>query len=127
MGKNREKIEEMKVSHKQIAKAFSNGNFKITYPFLADNIEWKVIKNFECNGKKEVIEQCDETAKYFASISTDFKQSGVIENKNKVVITGTAELSKNTKRIAFISACDVYQFNNSGQLQKITSYCLVEK
>jgi len=117
----------MELTQKQIAEAFSTGNFEETYPYLSENIEWRVIKNFERKGKKEAIEQCEKTAKYFASITTDFKQLDVIESSNKVVITGTAELSKNGKRIEFISACDVYDFNDETQLQKITSYCLVEK
>lgn len=117
----------MDLTQKQIAESFSRSDFERTYPYLSENIEWKVIKNFECKGKKEVIAQCEKTAKYFASITTDFKQLNIIENENKVAVTGTAELSKNGERIEFISACDVYEFDNNKMLRKITSYCLVEK
>ena len=117
----------MDLTKKEIAELFSRGDFERTYPYLSEKIEWNVIKNFECKGRKEVIEQCEKTAKYFESITTDFKQLDVIENDNKVAITGTAELSENGKRIEFISACDVYEFDNNEMLQKITSYCLVEK
>lgn len=117
----------MDLTQKEIAESFSKGNFERTYPYLSEEIEWNVIKNFECKGKKEVIEQSEKSAKYFASITTDFKQLDVIENDNKVVVTGTAEFSKNGKRIEFISACDVSEFDDNKMLQKITSYCIVEK
>ena len=117
----------MDLTQKEIAESYSKGDFERTYPYLSENIKWNVIKNFKCNGKKEVLVQCEETTKYFASISTDFKQLDVIENKNKVVVTGTAELFNNGKRIEFISACDVYEFNDKKILKNITSYCLVEK
>lgn len=107
--------------------SFSKGDFEKTFLYLSEEIVWSVIKNFECNGKREVTEQCAKTAKYFASITTDFNQLEVIENEKNVVITGTAELSENGNRIEFISACDVYTFDESKLLKNITSYCLVEK
>lgn len=117
----------MELTQNEISEAFSSGNFEETYPYLAEDIEWNVIKNFQIRGKKEIIEQCEKTAKYFASITTDFKQIVVIANNNHVAITGTAELSENENRIEFISSCDVYEYNDQNQLQKITSYCLVDK
>ena len=116
----------MQLTQKQIAQAFSSGNFQSTYPYLSKHIQWSVINNFECIGKKEVIAQCDKTTIYFASISTEFKQIDVIECDTKVVITGTADLSKNGTHIEFISACDVYEFSTDTMLLKITSYCLIE-
>ena len=117
----------MELTQKEIAEAFSRGDFKKTYVYLSEKIEWNVIGNFECKGKKEAIEQCEKTAKYFTSITTDFKQLDIIQNRDKVVLTGIAELSKNGKRIEFISACDVYEFEDKQILKKITSYCIVKK
>ena len=117
----------MDLTQKEIAESFSRGDFERSYPYLSENIEWNVIKNFECKGKKEVIAQCEKTAKYFASITTYFNQLSVIENDKKVALTGTAEFSKNGKRIEYISACDVYEFDDKKMLRKITSYCVVEK
>lgn len=121
------KEHKMILTQKQIAEAFSSGDFEKTYPYLSDNIRWHVIKNFVCQGKKEVVEKCEQTATYFASMTTDFKQLDVIQSSNKVVVTGSAELAENGKRVELISACDVYEFNENDMLQKITSYCLVEK
>lgn len=115
----------MKLHRKQIAEAFSTGNFKLTYPYLSDHIKWHVINNFTCKGRKEVIAQCEKIAAYFASISTDFKEIDLIKSGTKVVITGTAELSKNGKRFELISACDVYEFDSENRLQSIASYCVI--
>jgi len=117
----------MDLTQREIAQSFSKGDFEQTYPYLSEKIEWNVINNFLCKGKKEVIDQCKKSTEYFASITTDFEQLDVIDATNKVVVTGTAELSKQGKRIEFISACDVYEFNDNNMVQKITSYCLVEK
>ena len=115
----------MNFTQKQIAEAFSSGDFALTYPYLSEDIEWSVINNFMCKDRDEVIAQCEKTAVYFASITTSFTKLDLIESDTRVVITGTAELSKNGRRIEFISACDIYKFDTGQILQKITSYCLV--
>lgn len=117
----------MALTQQEIAKSFSKGDFERTYSYLSETIEWNVIKNFKCNSRDEVVQQCEITTGYFASITTDFKQLEIIENENKVVITGTAEFLKNGKRIEFISSCDIYEFKDDNMLQRITSYCIVEK
>lgn len=116
----------MNHTQKQIAEAFSGGNFELTYPYLSENIEWNVIGDFNLKGKQNVIEKCEETAGYFKSVTTNFKMLNIIEDKNRVVINGTAEFTKNGKLAAFVSACDVYEFNDENKLQNITSYCIVE-
>ncbi len=50
-----------------------------------------------------------------------------MKNQNKVVILGTAEFSRNVKQIEFMSACDIYEFDIDHMLQKVTSYCVIEK
>lgn len=117
----------MTLTQQEIAESFSMAAFEKTYDYLSENIEWKVIKNFECKGKSEVMQQCEKISQYFASITTNFKLLAIVEQYNKVVITGTAQLSRDGKRIEFISSCDVYEFSTEKMLQKITSYCLVEK
>lgn len=116
----------MHVTKKQIAESFSNGNFEFTYPHLSDQVEWHTISTFDCKGKTAVIVQCEKAASYFASITTYFRQINLIEDNNNVVITGTAEFYRNAKRIEFISACDVYEFDSDTKLAKITSYCLID-
>lgn len=111
----------------QIAEAFSNGQFEITYPFLADDVEWIVVEENKFSGKQSVIENCEQTASYFNSITTNFEMQNIIADDKKVVINGTAEFLRENKRINFVSACDVYEFNDTDKLEKITSYCIESK
>jgi ketosteroid isomerase-like protein len=111
----------------QIAKAFSNGEFELIYESIAENAVWIVIEENQFNGKKAIIENCEQVGRYFKSVSTDFKTFNVISSQNKVVVNGTAEFLKNNTRVSFVSACDIYEFDINNQIQKITSYCIQSK
>jgi len=51
-----------------------------------------------------------------------------MENMTKtVVINGTAEFLRDNKRVSLVLACDVYEFNEKSEIQKITSYCIQSK
>src|SRR5688500_2187470 len=111
----------------QIAEAFSNGRFDLTYPFLADDIEWNIVEENKFSGKQAVIENCDRTASYFKSVTTNFETHNIIADEKKIVINGTAEFLRDNKRVSFVSACDVYEFNDKDELEKISSYCIQSK
>lgn len=111
----------------EIAKAFSNGEFERTYKFISDTADWTVIEEDSFKGKRAIIENCEQVGSYFKSLTTDFKTLNVIAEGNKVVITGTAEFLKDGKRVSFVSACDIYEFNDDDQIQNITSYCISSK
>jgi len=53
--------------------------------------------------------------------------TGVGADGNKVVINGTAGFLKDNKRVSFVSACDIYGFDDNNQIQHITSYCIQRK
>lgn len=112
---------------KEIAAAFSTGKFEMIYGYMADDITWVVVGESEFSGKVAVIENCKKTAAYFSSVTTVFNTAHIIAENNKVAISGTAEFIRNNKRVAFIRACDVYEFNKAGFLQTITSYCIPDK
>jgi hypothetical protein len=57
-------------------------------------------------------------------VTTDFKTLNIIAEGNKVVINGTAEFLRDNQRVSFVSACDVYEFDDNNQIQNITSYCI---
>ncbi|NND94614.1 MAG: SnoaL-like domain-containing protein [Flavobacteriales bacterium] len=114
-------------SKKEIAELFSNGKFEQIMNYLSDEIVWNVIGENKFDGKKSVVENCRQTAEYFKSVETDFKTDKVVSTENKVIVTGTAEFKRNGKRLNFISACDVYDFNDRNQIEKISSYCIPEK
>ena len=111
----------------EIAKAFSNGEFEKTYDFICKNAEWIVIEESKFTGKQAIIDNCEQVGNYFKSVTTNFKTINIITDGNNVVINGTAEFLRDSKRISFVSACDVYEFNKDNQIQKITSYCIQSK
>jgi len=110
-----------------VAEAFSSGRFELTYDYMADGITWYVVGENIFSGKKAVLANCEQTAAYVRSIATVFKPNHIIAGKNRVAINGTAEFIRNNKQVAFVAACDVYEFNEKGLLQSITSCCIPEK
>ncbi|QEH39666.1 hypothetical protein [Chitinophaga sp. XS-30] len=111
----------------EIAKAFSNGEFELTFQYLADNVLWTVVGEnyFDC--KKAVMNNCEQVSSYFKSVTTNFKMTNMIADNNLVAVCGTAEFIRDDKKANFVSACDVYEFNGNNKLQTITSYCIQEK
>lgn len=116
----------MKHTQEEIAESFSNGNFELTFPYLSENIIWNVVGENLFKGKSEVVNNCKQTSEYFQSVETDFKTEDLIATDNKVVIRGTGEFIRDGKRVNLITACDVYEFNKKGELEKISSYCIPE-
>ncbi len=114
-------------SIKQIAEDFSNGKFESAYGNLSENVEWHVFGERILTGKKAVIENCEQTAGYFKTVTTDFKTYNIMEGLNRIAINGRAEFIRNGKTLSVVNACDVYEFNNEGNLIKICSYCIPEK
>ena len=115
------------MTQKKIAESFSNGKFELVFEHFAENIQWIVIGEAQFDGIEKVIDNCKQTANYFKSVTTEFKTLNVIVGNNHIVINGTAEFLKDNKRVAFVSACDVYEFNNDNKLERITSYCIQNK
>ena len=110
---------------KEIAESFSIGNFEFTFPYLSEKITWIIFGENEFKGKSVIVENCKQTAAYFQSIQTNFTIEDTIITNNKVVVRGMAEFIKNGQVFNLIKACDVYEFNDSEQLEKILSYCIV--
>lgn len=111
----------------EIAGLFSTGNFEQTFDFIAENAEWIVVEEDHFVGKEAILSQCRQVSSYFNSVTTNFQTGKLISTGRDIVITGTAEFSKNKKRISFVFACDLYEFNDMDQIQKITSYCIQTK
>ena len=95
----------------EIAKAFSNGEFEKTNPFISDKAVWNVVEEDTFIGKQAIIDNWEQVGAYFQSLTTDFKTLNIIAEGNHVVINVTAEFLKDNKRVSFVSACDVYESN----------------
>ncbi|KYG79671.1 hypothetical protein AWW67_10100 [Roseivirga seohaensis] len=109
--------------NKEIAIAFSKGEFSSVYDKLANNIEWNIVGERLLKGKEEVIAYCQKTAQYFSEVSTDFRLKSIVAEGNHVMINGTAEFIGKSNKSTYISSCDVYSFKEN-KLQEITSYCI---
>ena len=109
---------------KELAAAFSDGKFSAVYDYLAEDVNWIVVAERETNGKTAVIAECEKISNYFASVTTDFQTHFVIAEGDTVVVSGTGAFLRNGKRFSLISACEVYEFNQAGQIYKIKSYCI---
>jgi hypothetical protein len=114
----------MQLSITQIAEAFSMGKFEITYPYLAEDIQWNIVGDKTLIGKVIVVEFCNKTAKYFSEVTTRFTTKNVIENGHKVAINGTAQFINSENKSTFVSSSDVYLFEK-GKLLEITSHCII--
>ena len=88
---------------------------------------WTIVEENTFTGKQAIIANCKEVSSYFASLATQFETVNVITANDKVVVTGTAAFFRNKKLLAFVSACDAYEFTGNGQILKITSYCIPKK
>jgi hypothetical protein len=117
----------MSLTFQQIAESFSCGQFDKVYLYLADHIIWNVVGEDSFEGKQAVIANCEQVAAYFRSVTTNFKTANVIVDNKRVAIDGTAEFLRDGKRASYVWACDVYEFNDQKELEKITSYCIQEK
>lgn len=110
-----------------IAESFSAGQFNKVYQNMADNITWIIVGENSFIGKEAVVANCEQVASYFKAVTTNFKTENSIVDNKRVAINGTAEFTRNGSRVSYVWACDVYEFNDKKEIEKITSYCIQQK
>jgi hypothetical protein len=113
----------MELTIKQIAEAFSNHNFEITYPFLSDKIQWIMVGGELILDKERVIETCEQSSSYLRTVTTSFSKFLVLDNGDYVTIDSVSEYMDQDKNVSKVASCDIYKFVQ-GQLIEITSYCI---
>ena len=111
----------------EIAKAFSNGEFEKASKFISENAIWTVVEEDTFIGRQAIIANCEQVSKYFQSLETNFNTLNIIAEGNKVVVNGTAEFLRDRERVSFVSACDIYEFNDNNEIKSIASYCIQSK
>jgi len=108
----------------EIARLFSGGRFDQVADSLSDAVEFHIYEDHKhLIGKAEVLGFCKGIAEYFASIETDFKESGTVVCNDKVVIYGYGEFKRNGELVNAVHSCDVYEFNSDGMIFQIHAYC----
>ncbi|MGB3802281.1 MAG: nuclear transport factor 2 family protein, partial [Lewinella sp.] len=112
---------------REIAQAFSGGHFERCMAYVTERTIWDTPGEQYLRGKKEIEPFCKKIAGYFASVTTDFQQIGVVEDDTGVAIHGTAEFVRDGVRVSRISSCDVYKFDGDNRIVSIHSYCITER
>lgn len=112
------------MTKKEVAQNFSIGEFSSVYNHIAEKAIWTVVGESEFTGKEAILKNCEQVAAYFRSVETKFMTTHIIAEGRKVVVSGTAEFIRGGKTVSFISACDVYEFGETDQIEKIRSYCI---
>lgn len=113
-----------KININSIAEAFSMGEFEEVFDYLDENIIWTILGESEILGKHAVTNHCKQVKDYFNSVTTNFEIQDTISHYNKVIVMGRAEFTRDKQFVSTVSACDVYEFNSSRKIVKITSYCI---
>ncbi|WP_295121022.1 hypothetical protein [uncultured Chitinophaga sp.] len=110
-----------------IARLFSAGKFEEAAPYLADSVEWFIYeedKHF--SGQTQVMAFAREIASYFASITTDFREYGLMEQDGKVAVYGYGKFIRDGEVVNEVNSCDVYEFDG-GMVVRVHSYCNSKK
>lgn len=115
------------MTKKEIAQAFSDGQFEKCLDYLTEQTIWNTPGEQFLTGRKEIEPFCKKISAYFSSVTTDFKQLNLIENECCVSINGTAEFIREGERVSYISSCDVYEFDTENKIISINSYCITER
>ncbi len=109
---------------REIATLFSSGKFSEIESFLTEDVEWNIYEEKEIiSGKKSVLAFMRKVGEYFKTITTKFETFGILEDGNKIAIYGRAEFIRGSKTVNIVYSCDIYIFNEQGNIQKIHSYC----
>lgn len=111
----------------EIAQAFSGGQFEKCLNYLTDQTIWNTPGEQFLTGRKEIEPFCKNITDYLRRVTTNFKELNLIENDRCVAINGTAEFIREGKRVAFVSSCDVYEFDLDNKILSINSYCITEQ
>ena len=112
-----------------IAQSFSEGHFTDHPECLSPTVEWEIIGDGEARltGKDAVEGYCREVGAYFASVTTEFRTANVIEQDGKVCVNGTARFLRDGALLNFVRSCDIYEFDSTGKIARITSYCVARR
>ncbi|RZK41810.1 MAG: hypothetical protein EOO90_09705 [Pedobacter sp.] len=112
----------------EIARLFSAGEFNKVTDHLSEKVEFHIYEdNKHFIGKDEVLNFCNGITEYFASIDTDFRESGTVVDQHRVVIFGYAEFKRDGVLVNSVNSCDIYEFNGERKIEKIYSYCNSKK
>lgn len=115
------------MTEEEIAISFSMGRFEEVYDYISSSAVWEIIESSTFIGRDEIITNCKNVATYFKSVETNFIMLSLECIGNKIAISGSAEFKRNNQLLSNVDAYDVYEFNEEKKLEKIYSYCIINK
>jgi len=115
----------MAADTRQISEAFSGHRFKETYEHLAPDVRWVLLDHGEIEGKDAVVEACDSSAAEMAKLaSVDFRRFDAVAGDRLAVIDAEARYESPDGSVSLVSSADVYEFDDNGLVEIITSYAV---
>ena len=113
----------MSLNIDQIAEAFCNYRFAVTYPYMADEIKWNMIGREELIGREAIIDHCNKSVKFLETVSSTITKLKTYRVANCVIVEGAAQFQDKEDQTSSVASCDVFQFSD-GRLVEITSYVI---
>jgi hypothetical protein len=111
---------------KKAAVQFSMGRFEPAFPYLSQHTVWEIVGEKTLQGAAAIIDHCNATAAWFATVDTSFEKTLELTDGTKLAIAGHALFCRNGEQLSAVQACDIYFFEE-GKILKIESYCIVKK
>ena len=108
----------------QTAQDFSNGAFEKCFDKLTEQSIWQTYGEQTLVGAQEIIPFCKQVRAYFDSVETIFTTKNTLVDGNSIAIRGTAQFRRDGKLVSEIDSCDVYEFDEAGNIVRIDSYCI---
>ena len=104
-----------------IARAFSGHRFEDAYPYLAEDVIWTQVGEWELTGKPAVVNACQRSAEYLATVRTDFRHFRAFVGEQWVVIDSLANYTDRQGAVSIVASCDIHEFEGD-RLARVTSY-----
>ena len=111
----------MSLTQEQVAEAFSRHDFAAAYDHLAEDVRWSLVGAEQCEGREAVVEWCERSVDYLATVTTRFSKFRVVSGGDHVVVDSTAEYTAEGEQPSVVASCDIYRFAG-GRVAEITSY-----
>lgn len=105
-----------------LAEAFSRHRYAEVVDRLAPHVRWELVGEKVIEGRDAVIAQCEESAAYLATATTDFTVFRVIEGATTAVVESRATYRDPDGSESVVASCDLYDVDDEGRLASITSY-----
>lgn len=106
-----------------IAQCFSTGQFSQIRSYFSEDLVWEIVGEQRFSGIEQVLKHCQSIEHYFQLTPHAFQIQSIHQAGHHVIIQGEAYFH-HANQTTHISACDVYNFNNSNQLVQVQSYCI---